>query len=1197
MICHDSELERAATKTAIQVHSRHGQATYAMMLAGGVGLSNSCIGPFELNSPIAAGGMGEVWLGEHLPSGRRVAVKVLMGRMTQSPRFKSTFRNEARAMSNLRHSHIVPIFDFGEMKPADTASSQFGYAAPYIVMEYFPHTLTTFNPVRGWRSLKRMLLELLDALAHAHARGVVHRDLKPGNILIDESGLSHISDFGIAFGADDDAMDAESLRAAGTPEYMAPEQCHGMWRDFGPWTDLYALGCITFELCSGDPPFQGANQMSVMLTKLKGKVPEFLPRFAVPPDFDQWVKRLLARDPHDRFQRAADAAHALQSLSSDFDGALDEMAPNEFEPLDRDTMLSPRTGGGFTHSLGKLHQGKRSLEVQPSYEGITSLNFQAQRPIIPVDWRKGKEQRTARPLPQTGLELYAMRHPPMVGREKLRDRLWQQLREVHLSQTSKTLLLAGPTGCGKTTIAKWLSETAHELGVGTYLYGYHAEQEVPSHGLPPMLMRHLRCAGLTRSEIRGRIQTLMRNVPDGESTANALTEFISPSDLDQTEGSDNTTIRFFAPVERYLVLARQLDRMSRDRALIIWIDDIHFGFETLEFVEWYAKERRSSILFLMTATSEDLANRHIETSILDTMEVNGTVQIEHIDPLSTTEQAELLESMLPLEKVLVNRIVSRTSGNPRFALDLIRALVDQGRLQLGPEGYGLKDRQRIEIPFSLTEIWDERLDTFLSKRSQSDQEALELAACLGLQVDLEEWHTLCRVADVIPSPRLSMDLVDQRFVKELRAQQGQRTWHFAHGMLREALIRHAKRLGRLEQHHAHAVNMLRVGNASASRIGKHLLAAGQLNAALGPLERAVMSAIGAGDHRAAQSAVIDWSDALRLLNFPDNRRDWLKVAMANARLLRVQGELSDSAQMTLEVIEKASRRPHLSIVAEAYLLRSNLLVDLARYEEALLFLAKLDDVEERHLSEMLQAQRAEVRATALERLGRFGEASVEFESAENQFLAMDHLVAAAIARLGRARIARAQGNHADALELAASAGRSLGSAGNRVGVSDALFQLGEVARLADELDRAEHHYRKAQRGYRDIGSHHRLEAEMKLAMVLVEREAFLESRLLLEQLMTVARHRENRRMVATLHLLLAICCSQDESWTEWTEHVEAADLILQQTPMIDFDIAIYAERAALCAYQANQINAAQLPQAIADAQFSVLRRADESNES
>ena len=114
---------------------------------------------------------------------------------------------------------------------------------------------------------------------------------------------------------------------------------------------------------------------------------------------------------------------------------------------------------------------------------------------------------------------------------------------------------------------------------------------------------------------------------------------------------------------------------------------------------------------------------------------------------------------------------------------------------------------------------------------------------------------------------------------------------------------------------------------------------------------------------------------------------------------------------------------------------------------------------------------------------------------------------------------------------------------------------------------------------------------MKLAMVLVEREAFLESRLLLEQLLSIARNRENRRMVATLHLLLAICCSQDDSWIEWSEHVQQADKILRDTPMIDFDIATYAERAALCAYQANQIQAARLPQAIADTQFSVLMRA------
>ena len=127
-----------------------------------------------------------------------------------------------------------------------------------------------------------------------------------------------------------------------------------------------------------------------------------------------------------------------------------------------------------------------------------------------------------------------------------------------------------------------------------------------------------------------------------------------------------------------------------------------------------------------------------------------------------------------------------------------------------------------------------------------------------------------------------------------------------------------------------------------------------------------------------------------------------------------------------------------------------------------------------------------------------------------------------------------------------------------------------------------------------MGSNKRLDAEMMLAMVLIEREAFLEARLLLEQLLTITRERENRHMNVTLHLLLANCCAQDESWTEWLEHVTTAKQILDATPIIDFDIATYAERAALGAYQANQLSAARIPQAIADAQFDALKTKDDA---
>jgi tetratricopeptide (TPR) repeat protein len=270
-------------------------------------------------------------------------------------------------------------------------------------------------------------------------------------------------------------------------------------------------------------------------------------------------------------------------------------------------------------------------------------------------------------------------------------------------------------------------------------------------------------------------------------------------------------------------------------------------------------------------------------------------------------------------------------------------------------------------------------------------------------------------------------------------------------------------------------------------------------------------------------------------------------------------------------------------------LQSAIYIKLAQFEKCLETLLRLEQIPQRHLQAMDLAEASNQTGQALEKLGRFSEAELHYERAETTFLREDKVIPASMARLGRARCLRAQGQPNDAITLAQSAGSALGSAGSKVGVADALFQLGEVARIVDDLDRAEHHYRKAQRGYRRIGSNKRLDAEMMLAMVLIEREAFLEARLLLEQLMTNTRERENRQMNITLHLLLANCCGQDDSWTEWMEHVSEAKRILDEAPIIDFDIATYAERAALGAYQANQLNAARIPQDIADAQFKALK--------
>ena len=258
-------------------------------------------------------------------------------------------------------------------------------------MEFVPKTLVTNAPVSNWRDLKRLLLELLSALKHAHARGAIHRDLKPSNILIDEAGLSRVSDFGVAFTGQIGDHGHEQMRTAGTPEYMAPEQCHGMWRDFGPWTDLYALGCIAFEVCTGSPPFQDSNALSLMLTKLKGDLPELVSQITVPDGFEQWVKVCLQRNPQDRFQTAADAMEMLRTLRFDDHETDDELfASMNGLHNDPDTFNSVFDEEGVGHSVYELTKDKSALELAPIYEGLAFEDPQDITSSFSPDWRKSQ---------------------------------------------------------------------------------------------------------------------------------------------------------------------------------------------------------------------------------------------------------------------------------------------------------------------------------------------------------------------------------------------------------------------------------------------------------------------------------------------------------------------------------------------------------------------------------------------------------------------------------------------------------------------------------------------------------------------------------------------------------------------------------------------------------------------------------------
>jgi hypothetical protein len=267
-------------------------------------MSDSRVGPFVLERPLATRAMGEVWAAVHEPSGVPVALKFLARKHATDPRAVAAFRAEARALAIVDHPGVVRIHHYGIAEGG----------VPFFAMERAPGGTLADLGIRD--DAPAILSSLLDALAHVHARGLVHRDLTPGNVLLWRTPgpptqwgalvpgvLAKIADFGLATPIG--SSEPPPARARGTPQYMAPEQFAKELRDEGPWTDLYALGCIATRLVTGKPPFAGRSWKDLELAHRTMDPP------VVGGQLGAWLGRLLAKEPRDRFRSAADAAWAL----------------------------------------------------------------------------------------------------------------------------------------------------------------------------------------------------------------------------------------------------------------------------------------------------------------------------------------------------------------------------------------------------------------------------------------------------------------------------------------------------------------------------------------------------------------------------------------------------------------------------------------------------------------------------------------------------------------------------------------------------------------------------------------------------------------------------------------------------------------------------------------------------------------------
>ena len=273
-------------------------------------------GRYELEKLVGSGGMSNVFRAHDRLLERTVALKILHEQYTQDEDYVERFRREARAVAQLAHPNIVTVIDRGEQD-----------GRQFIVFEYVEgqnlKELTARGPLDSAEAI-RLTLQVARALSFAHERGLVHRDVKPQNVLLNDDGQAKVADFGIARSLDVHGV-TQTGTVLGTSDYIAPEQARGQKVD--PKTDIYSLGAVLYELLTGEVPFSGDNFVAVAMRHVNEPVPSVLDqRPDCPVRLDLAIQRAMAKDPADRFASMDEFVSELEACVEELEGRGDEGA-------------------------------------------------------------------------------------------------------------------------------------------------------------------------------------------------------------------------------------------------------------------------------------------------------------------------------------------------------------------------------------------------------------------------------------------------------------------------------------------------------------------------------------------------------------------------------------------------------------------------------------------------------------------------------------------------------------------------------------------------------------------------------------------------------------------------------------------------------------------------------------------------------
>jgi tetratricopeptide (TPR) repeat protein len=1132
--------------------------------------------------------MATVFSATHTSDGTPVAVKVLHPEMAAQTQFCEAFGYEVRAAAQLDHPRITAVFDHGIVGAGETEGERIVRGAPWLAMELVEGGTLASTGSRRWPALKSLLMDVLDGLAHAHARGVIHRDIKPGNILVDDSSQRvKLTDFGLAHSSLGERRGAHSdtHEISGTPAYMAPEQINGLWRDYGPWTDLYGVGTLGWTLATGGPPFTGAVE-KVLWGHLQGPLPVFSPLTSVPLAFRDWIERMMAKRPQQRFQRAADAAWALSQIE------------------EADTAMSAVADSSqWVHGLMALDTlvlAPAATTVEAGDEGCQDLQPSAAVPVgghlpprapTPASWDVPRA--TRRHLHGAGLALFGLRSTGVVGRNAERDKLWGKLLEVAAAGQPRLVVLEGAAGIGKTTLARWLSTRADEVGAADQLLVTHSAVGGPGDGIGVMLHRHLHIAELSREEAVKRVEQHLR-VLGAESVddAIALVQLARPTTSAEDSGA-GLTAHFSGPQERRAVLARYLRTLAARRPLVLVVDGLHLEPDSQAFVEGILSAPVAApILILGTVRAEEVLPGSETAQVLEAILQSDRADRIYLSPLDREGQSALVRELLGLEPTLAAQVEARSAGNPQFAVQLVGDLVQRGLLVAGPHGFALAEGADVQLPADLIGLWEQRLHEVLQEQPEGSIHAIELAAVLGTDVSREEWGEACESAGLGIPEQLLHHLMRLRLV--LGADEG-KDWSFVHAMFREAVLAHAKRNQRVATWASLGADVLAGRPLATARRARLLLLAGRTQEAIAPLRKAVREQLEMGERDRAIELASLRETAVASLGVGPDSPEHLVTELLRIQCFKKGDQYRNIHEVAPPLIALACKLEdwdaHVSLLINrgaAYVASGDFRQAHAVHLEAL----ALATVHKLHYAISIHNSLCflSIRVGDHPSAETHARHAIFAGEAHGRSLAVAH----GYAMLGRVYRQTDELLRADfCLDEAFVRFERLGA---RFGLGEVCNTRGEVSRSQGDLDGAKKWYLEAAERFDACGSNAGAFSRMNLGMTCLEARDFSAAMDLFNQVETEFESLQEVGPLMATRVFRLPCFIASEDWDKIAADLALSIPVLQETGLIDLDLARFSQMTAQLLEDAGQAQLSRKLWQIALSQWESLDRPDEAAE-